>query len=172
MFKNPSRGLFSRPSGRTVYKAIDLKEDAGNEEEEINQQPNQSGGRPVQFFSTNLHVTILFLLLSISTINCLASPKGDTTITRNITTDHIQKMKVVGNIDLIIIKGNTDSMEIKGPRKLVDGLVLQNDSKSMFISGKTTHLTSPGRIKITLWLRNPNIQQMSCSGGYIQGSNL
>src|SRR5258708_2344816 len=115
--------------------------------------------------TANLCVAGLSLLISMSVFTAAASPSADTIITRTITTDRITKMKVVGNIDLVLIKSDTDKAEIKGPNKLVAGLTLQNDSESMLISETTADRHTSGRIKITLWLRNPNIQQMSCTGG-------
>ncbi len=117
--------------------------------------------------TANLCVAGLSLLISMSVFTAAASPSADTIITRTITTDRITKMKVVGNIDLVLIKSDTDKAEIKGPNKLVAGLTLE----SMLISETTADRHTSGRIKITLWLRNPNIQQMSCTGGSVRVIN-
>jgi hypothetical protein len=121
--------------------------------------------------TANFSVAGLSLLLWTSGFAASASPSVDTVVTKTITIDHIIKMKVVGNIDLVLIKSDADKAEIKGASNLVAGLTLQNDSENMLISEKTADRHTRGRIKITLWLRNPNIQSMSCTGGSVTVTN-
>src|SRR5260221_1501195 len=114
--------------------------------------------------TANLCVAGLSLLISMSVFTAAASPSADTIITRTITTDRITKMKVVGNIYLVLIKSDTDKAEIKGPNKLVAGLTLPNKSQCLVLFETTADRPTPRRIKSIPLLRKTKIQTTKRAG--------
>ena len=89
---------------------------------------------------------------------------NDTLLTKTISAPRITHLKVIGNIDLTLIKGDHSKMEISGRKNLVESLIFETDSESMLISENPHTPTETARIKIVLWLQNPDIPMMSCKG--------
>src|SRR5260221_14530546 len=110
--------------------------------------------------TANLCVAGLSLLISMSVFTAAASPSADTIITRTITTDRITKMKVVGNIDLVLIKSDTDKAEIKGPNKLVEGDILYNDIAGDPLLHKTFDPHEFRMKNIFRFVKNPTMLKM------------